>query len=135
MNNFCFYIVISICSKLFMNSVRKIVSLFFAGFLIFINLSYYSVFHYSMERKSLDKSEVTYFVSADQTNNFVLDKKSSSQEFHGWKTKNYDLGFCALDKSISEPPRLKVIRKIFVVDCRLWTPCKSLILYPFHEFS
>jgi hypothetical protein len=85
--------------------------------------------------KTLEKSEVNYFVSANPANLFILQQKSSLTEFQEWKTEVHIPGFFALYKCISEPPLLKMIRKIFVVDSCSYTPCKSLILYPFHEFS
>ncbi len=59
--------------------------------------------------------------------------KSSPQE--GWKNENKIPGFVfrRIDPDTT-PPRFPGLKKIFI-DCpATYTPCKRLILYPYHEF-
>ena len=119
-----------------MRNSRKILALFFASLVIFFTATYYSTARNLLKEKCLVHSENLFFVSAsDQTTNFLFQHKSSASPYQGWKTEVRFPGLWASDKSFCESPQRKVIRKILVINAISYSPCKTVIIFPFHEFS
>jgi len=114
---------------------RKISALYFALLVIFINATYYSSAYYRPVAFNYENSGNACFFQASEANNFFLLQKTASTDYQGWKIEVRIPGLYAQNKYLCEPLQLKVIRKIFVVDTFTYTPCKSIILYPYHEFS
>lgn len=115
---------------------RKIAALFFALLVIFFSATYYPAANNLLAGHSYAGNEGIFLTSlADQTSNFFLQQKSFSSGYQAWKTEVVFPGFHPPNKYICEPLMHNVIRKIFVVDSHAYTPCKSVILFPFHEFS
>jgi hypothetical protein len=114
---------------------RKISALFFALLVIFFSGTYYSTAHNLLKECGFEGSEGIFFISAaDQTVNFFLHQKSSPSSYQGWKTDVRVSGLWALNTLFCESPQRKVIRKILVINSISYTPCKSVIIFPFHEF-
>jgi hypothetical protein len=118
-----------------MNSGKKIGSIFCALLVIFINATYFTLTRNTLQGPVSEESNRIYFISENPAQYFFLGQKSSASGYQGWKVEVNIPGFCALNKNNTLPPRLKLIRKIFVVNLFSYTSCKSVFFYPFHEFS
>jgi|WetSurMetagenome_2_1015567.scaffolds.fasta_scaffold55440_2 hypothetical protein len=118
-----------------MNSLRKIGSLFCALLVIFINVTYFAVARNTLQGPVGEESSGIYFISENPAQFFFIGQKTSSTGYQGWKVEVNIPGLYAFSKNKIEAPRLKLIRKIFVVDANSYTSCKSVFFYPFHEFS
>jgi hypothetical protein len=76
-----------------------------------------------------------FFMSENLSPVFTLEKKGTVSGSSVRIVEVIPLGFCISDKNPDESPRMKLIRKIFVQNPFYYSSCKSVILYPFHEFS
>ena len=85
--------------------------------------------------KPAGSSEVTWFEQAPSAPVYFIQEKASPVVAAGWKTQvrlpGLDLFF---DLYQTRQPELSLVRKIYVVDIYRFTPCKSLLLFPFHDF-
>jgi hypothetical protein len=115
---------------------RKILALFFASLVVFFTATYYFTARSMLKENGPVHSESLFFVStAEQTSFFFLQHKSSPSPYQGWKTEVRFPGLWSSDQSFCESPQRKVIRKILVINAIIYTSCKTLIIFPFHEFS
>ena len=115
---------------------RKILALSFACLVVFFTATYYSTARNILKENGLVHSENLFFVStAEQASIFILQHKSSPTPYQGWKTEVRFPCVWASNQSFCESPQRKVIRKILVINAPIYTPCKTLIIFPFHEFS
>lgn len=80
-------------------------------------------------------AEVTWFEQAPAAPVYYIQEKASPVVAAGWKTQvrlpGLDLFY---DFYQTSEPELTLVRKIYVVDLYRYTPCKSVLLYPFHDF-
>jgi hypothetical protein len=114
---------------------RKIAALFFALLVIFFSATYYSASNNMLEKHGYAENKgITLTSYAEQTANFFLQQKSFSSGYQGWKTEAGFPGFYSLTSYVCKPLLQNEIRKIFVIDSYAFSPCKSIILFPFHEF-
>lgn len=114
---------------------RKYIALFFLSLILYFSGTCYSVVRQETVPVKTDSQEGLYFNTQNALSLFLLQEQSSPTGFQGWKAEAGIPGFSIQREMVTEPPRLQVIRKIFVVDKFTFSSCKSLILYPFHEFS
>jgi hypothetical protein len=114
---------------------RKIAALFFALLVIFFSATYYSTSANMLEKHGYAGNIGIAFTSyAEQAANFFLQQKSFSSGYQGWKTEVGFPGVYCLYHYACKPFLHNEIRKIFVIDSQSYSPCKSIILFPFHEF-
>ncbi len=118
-----------------MRERSKIKALFLALLVIFISTTHYSTVLKLSVKLPAEETQGIWFTSKIPVNISFLQSKTTSQECSGWLTEIRIPGFFATNKYLIEPPLLKLIRKIFVIDVFSYTSCKSVILFPFHEFS
>ena len=121
-----------ICSVKF---YRKISSLFCVLLLLWTSSRYYSGILTPAGHDFTNQGEHLFFMAENPSVFINFQKKSSSSGSQGCKQENIVPGFLFHPVSRIENPRLKLIHSIFVVDPTTFTTCKSVILYPYHEFS
>ncbi len=114
---------------------RKYIALFFLSLILYFSGTCYTVARQESVPVKSDHQEGMHFNTQNAVALFLLQEQSTSTGFQGWKAEAGIPGFSIQREMVTEPPRLQVIRKIFVVDALTFSSCKSLILYPFHEFS
>lgn len=115
--------------------MRRILSLFFATLTLVFSVTCYTPSDMVVVPGRWAGGEDLAWVSSAATPGYAAQEGASSTGNQVWR---YEIGIPGLffrKESPVEPPRLQIIRKIYVVDACNYTPCKSLLLYPFHEFS
>ncbi len=118
-----------------MNPVRKSGSLLCAMLLMFMSMAPFSFISLGNQAIGNEANQGSFFMSENLSPVFTLEKKGSVSGSSVRIVEVITYGFCPSDRNPDEPPRMKLIRKIFVQDPFGYSSCKSVILYPFHEFS
>jgi len=101
----------------------------------------YSVFVYAIPSdpsKSTDNSVgagIFFQPSAESVASFFLPQRTSESPVQAWKVEIRVQALSTLCKGFFESPVRKVIRKILVINSVSFTPCKSILFFPYHEFS
>ena len=119
----------------FVQSYRKLIALFFVALVLVTSATYYSGTRTSGNMDFKSGQENLFFVAENPTLFLYFQKKANTSGNQGWKVENEVPGFLFQNSLLVENPAFKIIHKIFVVNPDSFTTCKSLILYPYHEFS
>jgi hypothetical protein len=118
-----------------MNPVRNTGSLFCAVLLMFVSIAPFTFISTGNKAFGNEETPGIFFMSENLSTAFILEKKGSVSGSSVRIVEVISYGFCPSGRNPDEPPRMKLIRKIFVQDPSCYSSCKSVILYPFHEFS
>lgn len=80
-------------------------------------------------------STITYIESEPAAPLILIQQKPATLVSAGWETSLKIPGFELCDLNYSNPnPELTAVGQIFVVDLESYHPCKSQLLFPFHDF-
>ncbi len=115
--------------------LRKPIVGFFASLILIFSVTCYLPGDERVNPDRWNSSEELGWVSPAAAPGFLIQEGTSSQGSPVWRSEISIPGLFFRSQSTTEPPRLQLIRKIFVVDTFTYTPCKSVLLYPYHEFS
>ena len=118
-----------------MNPYRKIISQVCIVLVLFTSFTWYSGAMAYVNSGIVNGSDDLFFVSQTPPQYYFLHEKSSTAGIPGYEIEVAVHGYLLQGSQQTETPRLKTVRKIFVVNPGTFTSCKSFILYPFHEFS
>lgn len=118
-----------------MNFTRKISVYMLAMLITYIGMSFPLTLTAEIQTENTGDLRVTWFEQAPAAPVYFIQEKASPVVATGWKTQirlpGLDLFY---DLYQTSEPELTLVRKIYVVDLHRYTPCKSLLLYPFHDF-
>ncbi len=82
-----------------------------------------------------DGNDELAWVSPATAPGLLLQEGTATQGVPVWRPEVSIPGLFFRSRNTVDPPRLQILRKIFVVDTLSYTPCKSVLLFPYHEFS
>lgn len=115
--------------------LRNILAYFYAALILLFSITCYSPAGRVVSPDQWSVGEEVAWVSSPAVAGFVAQENTSATGTQGWRSELAIPGLFFRKESQTEPPRLQILRKIYVVDVTTYTSCKSLLLYPFHEFS
>lgn len=115
--------------------LRNTLAFFYATLILLFSITCYSSAGRVVSPDQWSEGEELAWVSSPAAAGFVAQENSSAPGPQGWRSEVAIPGLFFRKESLTEPPRLKILRKIYVVDVTTYTSCKNLLLYPFHEFS
>lgn len=118
-----------------MSLLRKSIAYFFASLILVFSATCYSGEEQGITPDRWNGSDELAWVSPATVPGLMLQESTSAQGVPVWRPEVSIPGLFFRSRSTEEPPRLQILRKIFVVDKLSYTPCKSVLLFPFHEFS
>lgn len=119
-----------------MDLQRKIAVYLFTALITYIGISFPLVAPAVPQDNYPEGIQVISFEQAPLFPVLLIQEKSPTVIATGWKTQIRLPGLELFCNTEHKPKQdLTHVRKIFVVDLFSWQPCKSILLYPFHEFS
>lgn len=118
-----------------MSLLRKSIVYFFASLILVFSATCYSGGAQGIIPDHWNGSEELAWVSQATTPGLMLQEGTSNHGVPVWRSEISIPGLFFRSRSSMQPPRLQILRKIYVVDTFTYKPCKSVLLYPFHEFS
>jgi hypothetical protein len=114
---------------------QKIAVYFLAMLILYIGIGYPTISAYEVAPESREDTTLSYIEPAPVCTVILVQEKPATLPSGGWKTSVRIPGFAYYDENIhAQYPELTVIGKILVVDAESFYPCKSLLLFPFHDF-
>ncbi len=117
-----------------MNLRRKIAAVFFALLITLISIAYPVVPSYEWTEVHTEKQVILLVESSLQRINFIQET-STADVAAGWKSEVKIPGYSLRNVNFTfGQPGFQSIGKIFVSDINGYRPCKSLLLFPFHDF-
>jgi hypothetical protein len=117
-----------------MNFHRKITAVFFALLITLISIAYPVVPSNEWTEVQTEERVILLVESSLQKLNFIQ-KTSSSEVATGWKSEVNIPWFNQRNVNFTfGQPEFQCVGKIFVSDINGYKPCKSLLLFPFHDF-
>jgi hypothetical protein len=117
-----------------MNFQRKITAVFFALLITLISIAYPVVPSYEWTEVQTEERVVLLVESSLQKLN-LIQETTCSDVTAGWKSQVKIPGFYKRNVNFTfGQPEFQCVGKIFVSDINGYRPCKSLLLFPFHNF-
>jgi hypothetical protein len=117
-----------------MHFKQKIVAFFFAALITYIGVTHPVVPSYVTLENTTGESTI-FWIEKLPDANYFLQESIPSSAVPGWKTefKIPGLFFRNLNFTFAQQ-RLPGFKKIFFQDVSYFSPCKSLLLFPYHDF-
>jgi hypothetical protein len=114
---------------------KKISVVMLAMLITYIGISFPLSGTSEFQNAPQEDSRIIRFEQAPPVPVIFIQEKTSPVISAGWKTQIRLPGLDLLsDLYQTRQPDLRLVRKIFVVNLTAYTPCKSILLSPFHDF-
>ncbi|HOF54516.1 MAG TPA: hypothetical protein PLD74_01920 [Prolixibacteraceae bacterium] len=115
--------------------LRKVFATFFAALILIFSATCQIPATYEVSPGSWDHSGELAWVLPAAHPGYLVQEGATTQGSPVWRSEISIPGLFFRNQATKEPPRMQLLRKFYVADTFTYSPCKSVILYPFHEFS
>jgi hypothetical protein len=118
-----------------MKMQHKIAVYFLAALILFIGAGIPMVSAFEVAPIPKENTRVSYFEPLPAAPLILIQQKPATLVSAGWESYPKIPGFLYFNLNLHlENPDLTEVGQIFVVDFDSFYPCKSLLIFPFHDF-
>lgn len=118
-----------------MKMQQKIAVYFLAALIFFIGAGLPMVTAYKIAPFQKENASVSFIEPLPAAQLILFQQKTATLLSSGWESSPKIPGFIFFNLNLQiQNPELTEVGQIFVVDLDSFYPCKSLLLFPFHDF-
>ncbi len=118
-----------------MKKQQKIAVYFLAALILFIGAGMPVVSAFEVAPIPKENTSVSYIEPLPATPLILFQQKPATLVSSGWESSPKIPGFLFFNLNLHlQNPELTEVGQIFVVDLDSFYPCKSLLIFPFHDF-